>query len=122
MFNLFFADIITTPNNSQRIEETEHDHHMEDVSDEVLHQNENSFSRSNREKIDNLRLQEMENRVTESHLRCEVQKLIVSKAEEEFKHLQEMNKLRLLEAKMRLKMLEKSCANGRGNLDAFNGI
>lgn len=95
---------------------------MQDDSDEAVHENENSFSLSNQEKIDNLRLQEMENRVCESQLRCAVQKLIISKAEEEFKHLQEMNKLRLQEAKIRLKMLERNCANGRGNLDLLNGI
>lgn len=93
---------------------------MHDDSDDVLHENENSFS--NQEKIDNLRLQEMQNRVCESQLRCTVQKLMISKAEEEFQHLQEMNKLRLQEAKMRLKLLERNYANGRGNLDLLNGI
>lgn len=90
---------------------------MQEEPDDVLHENDNSFSHSNQEKIENLRLQEMENRVCESQLRCEVQKLIISKAEEEFKHLQEMNKLRLEEAKIRLKLLERNLANDRGNLD-----
>lgn len=118
----FLADIIATPNNNQRIGESEHDHHMEDDSDETLHPNDDSCSPSKRERIDSLRLQEMENRVTESQLRCDVQKLIVSKAEEEFKHLQEMNKVRLQEAKIRLKLLERHCANVRGNFDPLNGI
>lgn len=95
---------------------------MQDDSDEIVHENENSFSLSNHEKIDNLRLQEMENRVRESQLRCDVQKMLISKAEEEFKHMQEMNKLRLQEAKMRIKLLERNCANGKGNIDLLNGI
>lgn len=95
---------------------------MQDDSDEMLPHNDSSLSLSNQEKIDNLRLQEMENRVCESQLRCDAQKLIISKAEEEFKHLQEMNKLRLQEAKIRLKLLERNCANGRGSVDLLNGI
>lgn len=96
---------------------------MQDDSDDVLQHNENAFSLTKQEKIDNLRLQEMENRVCESQLRCEVQKLIISKAEEEFKHLQEMNKLRLQEARIRLKLLERNSANGKvANVDLLNGI
>lgn len=91
---------------------------MQDESIEIHEETENSLSISHQEKIDHLRLQEMENRVCESQLRCEVQRLIINKAEEEFKHLQEMNKIRLQEAKIRLKLLERSCTtNGRGNVD-----
>ncbi|KAJ6636753.1 Regulatory protein zeste [Pseudolycoriella hygida] len=97
----------------------EYDHNAQNDTDEVLHENVNSTSDSNQEKIDSLRLQEMHNRVYESQLRCEVQKLLVSKAEEEYKHLQEMNKLRLQETKIRLKLLEQSCANGSANTNVF---
>lgn len=95
---------------------------MQDDSDEMLTHNDNFLSLSRQAKIDNLRLQEMENRVCESQLRCNVQKLIISKAEEELKHLQEMNKLRLQEAKIRLKLLERNCGNDRGSVDLLNGI
>lgn len=94
---------------------------MQDDSIEEAHEeHENSFTLSNQEKIDNLRLQEMENRVCESQLRCDVQRLMVNKAEEEFKHLQEMNKIRLQEAKIRLKLLERSGASNGGR--ANDGI
>ena len=59
--------------------------------DEIQEENENPLSISNQQKVDNLRLQEMENRVCESQLRCQAQRLIINKAEEEYKHLQEMN-------------------------------
>lgn len=95
---------------------------MQDDSDEVHEENENPLSISNQQNVDNLRLQEMENRVCESQLRCQVQRLIINKAEEEFKHLQEMNKIRLQEAKIRLKLLERNCNNGRGNIDLFDNI
>ncbi len=98
-------------------DESDQDHLMQDDPDEVLPDNGNSYSLSTQEKINKLRLQEMQNRVIESQLRCKVQQLIVNKAEEEFKHLQEMNRLRLQEAKMRVKLLEQNCANGGVNVD-----
>lgn len=90
---------------------------MLDDSEEVFPDNGNSCSLSTRQKIEKLRLQEMQNRVTESQLRCQVQKLIVNKAEEEFKHLQEMNRLRLQEAKLRLKLLEQNGVSERANVE-----
>lgn len=108
-----------THSNQRQSEESDVDQHMQDIAEEVLPDN-GTVSLSTQAKIDNLRLKEMENRVTESRLRCEVQKLMVSKAEEEFKHLQEMNRLRLQEAKLRLKMLEQSSTDGRSVSDPLN--
>lgn len=116
--NTFIPDVSRTLTSTyQQTDESDQDHQMHDDSEEVFPDNGNSFSISTREKIEKLRLQEMQNRVTESQLRCQVQKLIVSKAEEEFKHLQEINRLRLQEAKMRLKLLEQNGANVGGNVD-----
>lgn len=116
-------DMCPASHNNQ-IDDTEEqeDARMQEDSDEIPDENDNPLLLSNQQKIQNLRLQEMENRVCESQLRCDAQRLIISKAEEEFKHLQEMNKIRLQEAKIRLKTLERNCANGRGNTELFDGI
>lgn len=96
---------------------------MQDVSDEILPDKANPESLSTQAKIDRLRLKEMENRVTESRLRCEVQQMIMNKTEEEFRHLQEMNRLRIQEAKIRLKLLEQqSCAGGTGGVESMSSL